>query len=183
MAVHTDKHNLSADEMSKLWCDLREETSLVTIGNQVVGGQSGFAHITGMSPLRCHAVVREGGTDEIPFASAGGYSAGKSLTGDLDSSRSICSLSLFSPALSLLSRQATTVGHLFPPICWQQDSLMIPCYRLPLLASLLDRHVQDRLREGPDGQGGRSAVPSRDLAARRQSVRRGGSAAERLTMY
>ncbi|POY73392.1 hypothetical protein BMF94_3730 [Rhodotorula taiwanensis] len=47
MALHTDKYNLSPDEMSKLWCDLREETSLVTIGDEVVGGQSGFAHIAG----------------------------------------------------------------------------------------------------------------------------------------
>uniref|UniRef100_A0A0K3C5I1 BY PROTMAP: gi/342319282/gb/EGU11231.1/ Metallopeptidase MepB [Rhodotorula glutinis ATCC 204091] n=2 Tax=Rhodotorula toruloides TaxID=5286 RepID=A0A0K3C5I1_RHOTO len=47
MALHTDKYNLSPDEMSKLWCDLREETSLVTIGEEVVGGQSGFAHIAG----------------------------------------------------------------------------------------------------------------------------------------
>lgn len=47
MALHTDKYNLSPDEMSKLWCDLREQTSLVTIGDQVVGGQSGFAHIAG----------------------------------------------------------------------------------------------------------------------------------------
>lgn len=47
MALHTDKHALTTDEMSKLWCDLREETSLVTIGNEVVGGQSGFAHIAG----------------------------------------------------------------------------------------------------------------------------------------
>lgn len=51
MALHTDKYNLSPDEMSKLWCDLREQTSLVTIGDQVVGGQSGFAHIAGQSPL------------------------------------------------------------------------------------------------------------------------------------
>ena len=50
MALHTDKYNLSPDEMSKLWCDLREQTSLVTIGDQVVGGQSGFAHIAGQSP-------------------------------------------------------------------------------------------------------------------------------------
>lgn len=47
MALHTDKYGLSPDEMSKLWCDLREETSLVTIGDEVVGGQSGFAHIAG----------------------------------------------------------------------------------------------------------------------------------------
>ncbi|BGP41596.1 metalloendopeptidase [Rhodotorula kratochvilovae] len=47
MALHTDKHALSEDEMSRLWCDLREETSLVTIGDEVVGGQSGFAHIAG----------------------------------------------------------------------------------------------------------------------------------------
>ncbi|GAA5981288.1 hypothetical protein JCM11641_005633 [Rhodosporidiobolus odoratus] len=47
MLLHTTKHDLSADEMSKLWCDLREKTSLVTIGKDVVGGQSGFAHIAG----------------------------------------------------------------------------------------------------------------------------------------
>ncbi|GAA6035656.1 hypothetical protein JCM8097_004955 [Rhodosporidiobolus ruineniae] len=48
MLLHTSAHNLSADEMSKLWCDLREKTSLVTIGEgEVVGGQSGFAHIAG----------------------------------------------------------------------------------------------------------------------------------------
>ncbi|GAA5841937.1 hypothetical protein JCM9279_003161 [Rhodotorula babjevae] len=47
MQLHTDKHALGTDEMSKLWCDLREETSLVTIGDEVVGGQSGFAHIAG----------------------------------------------------------------------------------------------------------------------------------------
>ncbi|BGP09572.1 metalloendopeptidase [Rhodotorula toruloides] len=47
MALHTDKYNLLPDEMSKLWCDLRKETSLVTIGDEVVGGQSGFAHIAG----------------------------------------------------------------------------------------------------------------------------------------
>ncbi|GAA5852314.1 hypothetical protein JCM8547_006734 [Rhodosporidiobolus lusitaniae] len=47
MLLHTTHHDLSADEMSKLWCSLREETSLVTIGDDVVGGQSGFAHIAG----------------------------------------------------------------------------------------------------------------------------------------
>ncbi|BGP17854.1 hypothetical protein JCM10213_008348 [Rhodosporidiobolus nylandii] len=47
MLLHTTKHDLSVDEMSKLWCDLREQTSLVTIGDEVVGGQSGFAHIAG----------------------------------------------------------------------------------------------------------------------------------------
>lgn len=51
MALHTDKYSLSPDEMSKLWCDLREETSLVTIGDEVVGGQSGFAHIAGAFSL------------------------------------------------------------------------------------------------------------------------------------
>ncbi|GAA5998615.1 metalloendopeptidase [Rhodotorula paludigena] len=38
---------LSDDEMSRLWCELREKTSLVTIGDEIVGGQSGFAHIAG----------------------------------------------------------------------------------------------------------------------------------------
>ncbi|GAA5832971.1 hypothetical protein JCM11251_006468, partial [Rhodosporidiobolus azoricus] len=48
MLLHTSKHDLSAEEMSALWCSLREKTSLVTIGkDQVVGGQSGFAHIAG----------------------------------------------------------------------------------------------------------------------------------------
>ncbi|GAA6003592.1 hypothetical protein JCM10207_003497, partial [Rhodosporidiobolus poonsookiae] len=47
MLLHTTKHDLSDDEMSKLWCQLREETSLMSIGDEVVGGQSGFAHIAG----------------------------------------------------------------------------------------------------------------------------------------
>lgn len=49
MLLHTSAHSLTVDEMSKLWCDLREKTSLVSIGDdgEVVGGQSGFAHIAG----------------------------------------------------------------------------------------------------------------------------------------
>lgn len=43
---------LSDDEMSRLWCELREKTSLVTIGDEIVGGQSGFAHIAGASAFR-----------------------------------------------------------------------------------------------------------------------------------
>lgn len=33
--------------MTKLWCDLREKTSLVTTKGEYIGGQSGFAHIVG----------------------------------------------------------------------------------------------------------------------------------------
>jgi Zn-dependent oligopeptidase len=55
MLLHTSAHSLSADEMSRLWCSLREETSLVSIGEEIVGGQSGFAHIAGGYSAGCES--------------------------------------------------------------------------------------------------------------------------------
>lgn len=70
MALHTDKYNLLPDEMSKLWCDLRKETSLVTIGDEVVGGQSGFAHIAGgySAGVRRSSCLSEPQTYRLPLA-------------------------------------------------------------------------------------------------------------------
>lgn len=44
VTLHTSKDDL---DLTKLWCDLREKTSLVSTDGQYVGGQSGFAHIVG----------------------------------------------------------------------------------------------------------------------------------------
>lgn len=44
MLVHTAKEE---QDLTKLWCDLREKTSLVSTDGHYVGGQSGFAHIVG----------------------------------------------------------------------------------------------------------------------------------------
>ncbi|TXT07346.1 hypothetical protein VHUM_03066 [Vanrija humicola] len=44
MTLHTSKDDL---DLTKLWCDLREKTSLVSTDGEYVGGQSGFAHIVG----------------------------------------------------------------------------------------------------------------------------------------
>lgn len=44
MLIHTAKED---QDQTKLWCDLREETSLVSTAGEYVGGQSGFAHLTG----------------------------------------------------------------------------------------------------------------------------------------
>ncbi|KAL8280846.1 hypothetical protein RQP46_006850 [Phenoliferia psychrophenolica] len=44
MLVHTAK---SDQDLTKLWCDLREQVSLVTTNGEYIGGQSGFAHIVG----------------------------------------------------------------------------------------------------------------------------------------
>jgi Zn-dependent oligopeptidase len=45
VTIHTSKED--QDDLSKLWCDLREDISLVSTQGEIVGGQSGFAHITG----------------------------------------------------------------------------------------------------------------------------------------
>lgn len=44
MTVHTSKED---QDLTKLWCDMREKTSLVSTKGEYVGGQSGFAHIVG----------------------------------------------------------------------------------------------------------------------------------------
>jgi Zn-dependent oligopeptidase len=44
VTVHTSKED---QDLTKLWCDLREEVSLVATDGEYVGGQSGFAHIVG----------------------------------------------------------------------------------------------------------------------------------------
>lgn len=42
MLLHTSKED---QDLTKLWCDLREKISLVSTGGEYVGGQSGFAHV------------------------------------------------------------------------------------------------------------------------------------------
>ncbi|KDE06349.1 hypothetical protein MVLG_03259 [Microbotryum lychnidis-dioicae p1A1 Lamole] len=44
MKVHTTDVD---SDLTKLWCDLREQVTLVSSKGEYVGGQSGFAHITG----------------------------------------------------------------------------------------------------------------------------------------
>lgn len=44
MKVHTTEVDAN---LTKLWVELREQVSLVTTGDEYVGGQSGFAHIAG----------------------------------------------------------------------------------------------------------------------------------------
>ena len=38
---------MEPQDLTKLWCDLRAEVSLVSSGGEYVGGQSSFAHIAG----------------------------------------------------------------------------------------------------------------------------------------
>ena len=42
--VHTSNET---QDLTKLWCDLREQVSLVSTDGEYVGGQSSFAHIVG----------------------------------------------------------------------------------------------------------------------------------------
>ncbi|KAK4705328.1 DNA-directed RNA polymerase III subunit RPC6, partial [Phenoliferia sp. Uapishka_3] len=56
MIIHTTAEE---QDLTKLWCDLREKTSLVTTDGVYVGGQSGFAHIVGVN-FSCFAEVLEG---------------------------------------------------------------------------------------------------------------------------
>lgn len=44
VTLHTSKEDL---DQTKLWCDLREKTSLVSTKGEEIGGQSSFAHIVG----------------------------------------------------------------------------------------------------------------------------------------
>lgn len=48
MTLHTKPEDApELQDLTKLWCDLREEVSLVTTYGEYKPGQSGFAHITG----------------------------------------------------------------------------------------------------------------------------------------
>ncbi|GAA5912308.1 metalloendopeptidase [Sporobolomyces salmoneus] len=49
MKLHTSQWDLSPEGQTKLWNELRQEVSLVEVeeGDELVGGQSGFAHIAG----------------------------------------------------------------------------------------------------------------------------------------
>jgi Zn-dependent oligopeptidase len=46
MEIHT-KTAEELGDLTKLWCDLRERTSLVSNGGNYVAGQGGFAHVVG----------------------------------------------------------------------------------------------------------------------------------------
>jgi len=46
MQIHT-KTEEELPEFTKLWCDLREQTALVSNGGNYVAGQGGFAHLVG----------------------------------------------------------------------------------------------------------------------------------------
>lgn len=41
--IHTANED---QDLTKLWCDLREKVSLVSTQGEYVGGQSGFAHVS-----------------------------------------------------------------------------------------------------------------------------------------
>lgn len=64
MTLHTKPADApELHDLTKLWCDLREEVSLVSNGGEYKPGQSGFAHITGgysagYCALICHACHR-----------------------------------------------------------------------------------------------------------------------------
>lgn len=74
LAIHT-KTEEELPEFTKLWCDLREEVSLVSNGGNYVEGQSGFAHL-GKLPAPVSVPVFASAADDIWLIAVGGYDAG-----------------------------------------------------------------------------------------------------------